>query len=98
VMDLFPQKCFPIKYWKEATQRNVLEGLGSNQNIDIIDVKERKFTSQHVPRESERYCASAPALPLGLSPGRGKLHMNQRDTVQHQPCPWVCPRGEVSSA
>lgn len=73
VMDLFPPKCFPIKYWKENTQKQVLAGLGSNRNIDITDVKDRKFSSQHVPCESKRYSASAPALPLGLSPDRGKF-------------------------
>ncbi|XP_048733624.2 uncharacterized protein LOC125649847 isoform X2 [Ostrea edulis] len=79
-MDLFPPKCFPIKYWKENTQKQVLAGLGSNRNIDITDVKDRKFSSQHVPCESKRYSASAPALPLGLSPDRVPYPFEDRVT------------------
>ncbi|XP_061172216.1 uncharacterized protein LOC133181673 [Saccostrea echinata] len=81
-MDLFPQKCFPIKYQKEKTQRQIFQGLGSNKNIDVADVRERKFHSQHVPFESKTYSASRPALPLHLSPMKVPYPFEDRVTKE----------------
>lgn len=74
-MDVFPEKCFPWRYQKDSLQMQYFGGLGSNRNIDVADsnVQNRQFSSQHVPFESDWYCASGPALPLSSSPARGEI-------------------------
>lgn len=74
-MDIFPSKCFPCRYHKENALMHYFGGLGSIRNIDVADsyVQERKLLPQHVPFESEWYCATRPALPVGNCPAKGKL-------------------------
>lgn len=77
-MDIFPAKCFPFRYHKENALMHYFGGLGSIRNIEVADsyVQERKLSPQHVPFESEWYCATRPALPVGNCPAKGILfHM-----------------------
>ncbi|XP_062572366.1 uncharacterized protein LOC134234332 [Saccostrea cucullata] len=81
-MDFFPQKCFPLKYQHEKTQKQISQGLGSNRNIDVDNVRDRKFHSQYVPVDSKTYFASRPALPLYLSPMKVPYPFEDRVTKE----------------